>query len=516
MTASCNADALEAAATHPPELVLCDLEHGDEEMQLLRALKARSRTKDLPVILLSHARKSQLAVRALEEGAVDYVRRPVSGRELAARINVQLATSKPLSSANRARAAAEQSLRTCDTLVMQLSHELRNPLNAVIEWVSLLQSGRLRRSARNHAYELIASSARLQQRLLEDLRDEQRLAGGTFSLHCELMNSLGPTVKAVVDSCRPGAASKSIRLHTLVAADTGPVNMDVHRLQQALWNLLSNAIKFTPAGGSITVRCFATQTSVAVQVTDNGVGIARETMAHLFEPFRRGPEPADGLGLGLSIAKGITKLHGGSLSAASEGLGRGATFTIRLPLADAAARSATRAICKPIVSGKTPALRILLAEDHVETAKALERLLSGRGHQVRLANSVAEAVALATESPPDLLLCDLNLKDGTGVELLSRIRRACSNTRQGTLPAIVMSGYLDAQITARTHAAGFKLHLEKPVDPQHLLVAVQQVFAEARRISPRVNPRIPHPSVNRSFINRPTQRRRDYNSDTRG
>jgi signal transduction histidine kinase len=478
-------------------LVLCDLQRGDEEMQLLRALKARSRTKALPVILLSHAKQSHLAARALEEGAVDYVRRPVSGRELTARINVQLASKKPLSAANRARAAAEQSLRACDTFVMQLSHELRNPLNAVIEWASLLQSGRLRTSVKSHAYELIASSARLQQRLLDDLRDERRLARGSIGLNRELLTGLGPTVKVVVDSCRPGAASKGIRLHTLVAADAGPVNMDVQRLQQALWNLLSNAIKFTPPGGSITVRCFASQGSVQVQVTDNGVGIAADAMPYIFEPFRRGTELGDGLGLGLSIAQSITKLHGGSLSAVSEGIGRGATFTIRLPLADAAARPDARVTSNPSVSGNTPALRILLAEDHVETAKALQRLLSGRGHQVRQASSVAEAMALVAESPPDLLICDLNLKDGTGVELLSRIRRTCSNMRQRKLPAIVMSGYLDAQSKARTRAVGFDLHLEKPVDPQLLLVALQQV------------------SVGRSFVNRPTQRRRGYDSDTR-
>ena len=173
--ASCNGEALKSAALSPPGLVLYDLERGNDTMQLLRDLKAHSRTRNLPVILLSRARKGHLAVRALEEGAVDYIRRPVSGRELAARINAQLAGSKPLSNANRARAAAEQSLRVSDTFMMQLSHELRNPLNAVIDWASLLQQGRVRTSVRSHAYELIASSARLQQRLLDDLRDEQQI-----------------------------------------------------------------------------------------------------------------------------------------------------------------------------------------------------------------------------------------------------------------------------------------------------------------------------------------------------
>jgi signal transduction histidine kinase len=514
--ASCNREALKSAALSPPGLVLYDLERGDDTMQLLRDLKADSRTRSLPVILLSRARKGHMAVRALEEGAVDYIRRPVSGRELAARINAQLAGGKPLSNANRARAAAEQSLRVSDTFMMQLSHELRNPLNAVIEWASLLQQGRVRTSVRGHAYELIASSARLQQRLLDDLRDEQRLARGILNLNRELLTGLGPSVKVVVDSCRPVSAGKDILLRTFVAANTGPVEVDTQRLQQALWNLLSNAIKFTPQGGSITVRCYATSTSVEIQVTDNGVGIPREAMSHIFKPFRRATELGDGLGLGLSIAKGIMRLHGGSISAASAGIGRGATFTLRIPLADALARSDTEVKRNPIASGNVHALRILLAEDHVETAQALQRLLSGRGHQVRHANSVTEALELVTERPPDMLICDLNLKDGTGVELLSRIRGSHSGTGQDRLPAIVMSGYLDADSKARTRAAGFNLHLEKPVDPELLLAAIQQVFADTRKHSPGIKPRTLHPSVGGSFVDRPAQRRRGYDSGTRG
>ena len=504
--ASGNGEALKSAASNQPALVLYDLERGDDTLQLLRDLKAHTRTRNLPVILLSRARKGHLAVRALEEGAVDYIRRPVSGRELAARINAQLAGSKPLSNANRARAAAEQSLRVSDTFMLQLSHELRNPLNAVIEWASLLQRGRMRTSVRSHAYELIASSARLQQRLLDDLRDEQRLARGILSLNRELLTGLGPSVKVVVDSCRPASAGKDILLRTFVAADTGPVEVDPQRLQQALWNLLSNAIKFTPPGGSITVRCYATSTSVEIEVTDNGAGIPREAIAHIFKPFRRATELADGLGLGLSIAKGIMRLHGGSISATSAGIGRGATFTLRIPLAGAVARTDTDVARNPVVSGNAQSLRILLAEDHFETAKALQRLLSGRGHQVRHATSVTEALELAMERPPDILICDLNLKDGTGLELLSRIRGAHSGTGRDRLPAIVMSGYLDADTKARTRAVGFNLHLDKPVEPEVLLAAIQQVFTDTHQYS----------SVGGSFVNRPAQRRRGYDSGTRG
>jgi len=486
-TASSSPGVLRSANAWRPDLVLCDVNAGNDGIHLLRELRAKSATRDLPVIFLSGAHPKSLSAQALEQGAADYVRRPVLLRELEARINRQLAHARTVASAHKALARAEQSLRAKDEFIMQLSHEIRNPLNAVMEWVALLQSGRLKAHARSHAYALLASSARLQQRLVDDLHDAQRLDDGALSLACELRTGLGPVVKAVVDSCRPGATLKGLRLHTFVAANTGPVNVDIHRLQQALWNLLSNAIKFTPPGGSVVVRCFATQDTVEVQVTDTGAGITREVMPYIFDRFRRGTDLIDGLGLGLAIVKGIVELHGGSVSAASEGPGRGARFNLRLPLATAMSRSDTTVRHKTPAPPKTPALQILLAEDHIETARAIQRLLAGRGHQVRHARAVAEAVTLAEENPPDLLICDFNLKDGSGIELLSRVRRTCSNVEHCRLPAIVMSGYLDEAIRARAHAAGFSRHLEKPIDSQTLLEAVQQVFAEARWPAARID-----------------------------
>ena len=483
-TVSSSAAVLKSADADPPDLLLCDVKTGDDGIQLLRELRARSDMRDLPVIFLSDTHPKSLSAQALEAGAVDYVRRPVPKRELEARITRQLAHARAVSGAHEALSLAERSLRAKDEFIMQLSHEIRNPLNAIVEWVALLQSGRLKAPARSYAYELLASSARLQQRLVDDLRDAWQLDHGALSLNRELLAGLGPVVKAVVDSCRPGATLKHIRLPTFVMANTGPVSVDIQRLQQALWNLLSNAIKFTPSGGSVVVRCFTTQNAVEIQVTDTGAGITQEAMPHIFDRFRRGTDRFDGLGLGLAIVKGIVQLHGGSISAVSEGPGRGSSFTIRLPLAPALPEPDTTVPRNTPIFRKTPALRILLAEDHMETAKAIQRLLAGRGHQVRHASAVAEAVELAEESSPDLLICDLNLKDGNGVELLSQVRRTCSDAEQRRLPAIVMSGYGDEDSKARARAAGFDLYLEKPVDSQTLLEAIHQVFVEAQQPTP--------------------------------
>lgn len=480
-TVSGSSSVMQSAEACPPDLVLCAVKTGIEAIQLMRELRAHPSTRHLPVMFLSHAHPKLLSAQALEEGAADYVKRPIPRRELEARINRQLALARTVSTAHRALAQAERSLRANDEFIMQLSHEIRNPLNAVMEWVALLQSGRLKAPERSHAYELLASSARLQQRLMDDLRDARRLDLGALSLNCELLPGLGPVVKAVADSCRPGATLKGIRLHTFVAAKTGPVKLDIQRLQQALWNLLSNAIKFTPPDGSIVVRCLTAQNAVEIQVADTGAGITQEAMPHIFDRFRRGTDHVEGLGLGLAIVKGIVQLHGGTVTAASEGAGRGASFTLRLPLASELCGPDTTAPRIGPVLPKTPALRILLAEDHIETARAIQRLLAGQGHQIHHASAVMEAVELAEETPPDVLICDLNLKDGTGVELLSRVRRTCSNADRRRLPAIAMSGYLDEASKARALAAGFNRLLEKPVDSRTLLEALHQVFAQTQR-----------------------------------
>jgi CheY-like chemotaxis protein len=469
-TAAAEGAVLERVLAQAPDLILHELRTPHtSDLQLLRRLKSHAATRNIPVILLSSNAGSALRAQALEIGAADFVRRPVSTRELTARIKLWLLGAKPR---NRSRPDPAG-----DEILTTALHEIRNPLNAIIEWVSLLQTGKMTPAETSYAYELLASSAHLQRRVMEDLRDARQIATGALKLQVQWLAGVGPVINPVVDLCRPNAARKGIRIHTFVAHDTGPLMADPQRLQQVLWNLLSNAIKFTRRKGSIAVRCSRQEDAVEIQVSDTGVGISQQSMPHIFDRFRRGTHVGEGLGLGLSIVRGLVALHGGSVTAASGGPGHGATFTVRLPLASSTDGAAPLPPTPKAPTDNTPGRRILLAEDHVDTARAVERLLTGNGHHVQHAGSIAEALLLATANPPDLLICDLNLEDGSGLDLLPRLRRLLATGP--ALPAIALSGFLDETERQRARTAGFAAQLEKPIDGPLLMTAIQQVSRKA-------------------------------------
>src|SRR6185437_5001173 len=315
---------------------------------------------------------------------------------------------------------------------------------------------------------------------------------------------------------------KTLTVETSLETDAGTVNGDSERLQQVVWNLLSNAIRFTPPGGRIQLTYAHRDQNVELQVRDTGQGIAPEALPHLFERYWQGASlerrsRGQGLGLGLAIAYRIIELHGGSITATSEGAGRGATFTILLPLlAMESAQNAAAAEETPAADGDSPALssarmldaatseleaasssaqlhdlsmksntsdvpnalRILLVEDHEGVAKACRRLLTTHGHVVICAPTIAAATQFASDGRFDLLICDLSLPDGNGIELLSRLRSHFTRTgSDGRLPAIAMSGSVYREDVERSLAAGFSQHLAKPFDEESLMGAVRKVAA---------------------------------------
>ena len=365
-----------------------------------------------------------------------------------------------------------------DQFLAILSHELRTPLTPVLAVVSVLrEDARLDADVRD-AMAMIARNVELEAKLIDDLLDVTRIAKGKIELDRK-PNDLADIVRRAVEVCMPDLIARNIHFGLDLGSD-GPyvVQADASRLQQVFWNLLKNSVKFTPPGGRVEIRGRREQDgNVVVDVTDNGEGIEPAVLPRLFNAFEQGGRQTTrqfgGLGLGLAISRTLVELHGGELTAQSPGRGKGATFTVRLPLAESQLLPEAGKSIAADAPSQPPAskghLKILLAEDHVDTAHVLSRLLSSRGHEVLVAQSVAAALQLAGEHPGsfDLLLSDLGLPDGSGMDLMRALRAGGQ-----TLPGIALSGFAQERDVRESLDAGFATHLTKPVNFIYLLDAI--------------------------------------------
>jgi signal transduction histidine kinase/ActR/RegA family two-component response regulator len=390
-----------------------------------------------------------------------------------------------LAAEREARSEAEAANEAKDRFLATLSHELRTPLTPVLAIVSRLEADvRLPELAGDLA--MIRRNVELEARLIDDLLDLTRIARGKLDLHPEIAD-LRKIVGHTTDMCcAPEIATGRLRLVTDLAADDHRVWGDPSRLTQVLWNLLNNAVKFTPAGGTITLRSRGETDRLVLEVLDTGVGIDPDVLPHIFGAFEQGPtrgtRGAGGLGLGLAISKAIVEMHGGTLTAVSEGRGRGAAFTLILP--DFLPRDpetgelpiflgAPQEIENP--KSKIQNLRILLVEDHADTAEAMAELLRLLGHRVTVAGGVAAALAAAEgEDGLDLVISDLGLPDGSGLDVMRRL------SASRCLPGIALSGYGMEEDVRRSLEAGFDRHLTKPVSLQALEATIWQVVQRDR------------------------------------
>jgi CheY-like chemotaxis protein/anti-sigma regulatory factor (Ser/Thr protein kinase) len=275
--------------------------------------------------------------------------------------------------------------------------------------------------------------------------------------------------------CRTEAKVPCSNLSVHLDATAYHVRGDAARLAQVFWNLILNAVKFTPTEGSVTIRSTNPQPNrVRIEVTDTGIGIAADKLTRIFEPFQQGEESTTrrygGLGLGLSVAKGLMDAHGGTITAYSEGVNLGTTFIVEMSTTTPSLQSKSDPAVRPAVTGRS--LRVLVVEDHADTRQALCRILSRWGHTVQAAGTVAEAEAAVSRFRPELLLSDIGLPDGTGVELLEKLRNHYSCV------AIAMSGYGMESDLEQTRRAGFKAHLVKPVAAERLKDAIETLTAD--------------------------------------
>lgn len=375
-----------------------------------------------------------------------------------------------------AQRAAVASSRAKDHFLAILSHELRTPLTPVLATVSLLQRNSSLDTETQEHLEVIRRNAEIEARLIDDLLDVTRITQGKVQLDKRPV-ALGDILARAVEVCQPDITLR--RLDFSIEATETPfiIAADTTRLQQVFWNLLRNAVKFTPVEGQVAIRSRRRNGFVVVDVLDSGAGIRPEVLPRLFKIFEQGgvetTRQFGGMGLGLVISKGIVDMHGGTIEAHSAGPGRGSTFTVTLPLLSPTdPASAVRPPVRTTLTAPRP-LHILLVEDHGDTARVMQRLLSDDGHTVKTVGDMASALPLATTCAFDLLLSDVGLPDGSGLELMQAIR-----AKGLTLPGIALSGFGHEHDVERSLHAGFAAHLTKPVDLRRLSEAMCKAVSD--------------------------------------
>ena len=371
-----------------------------------------------------------------------------------------------------ARQAAEALSRAKDEFVATVSHELRTPLNAIFGWVALLKSGSLDPERQAHAITVIDRNTRAQAQLIEDLLDMSRVIRGDVRLDMRPVE-VGAILEVAVESLRPTADARRIEIHLHEHPEPAIVSGDHGRLQQVLWNLLANALKFTPSGGRVDVRLGFAGEAAQVTITDTGEGIAPEFLPHVFDRFRQ--ETADvtrahsGLGIGLSLVRYLTELHGGTVTAESEGKGRGATFTIRLPLLGARASQVSAIVPPPLPApGERvlEGLHILAVDDEVDARDLLATALRQAGARVTPAASLSEALGALLTDGVDLVVSDIGMPNGSGYDLVRAMRE---RPQSAAMPAIAITAYNRPQDRERALAEGFDAHVGKPFEPRALV-----------------------------------------------
>ena len=398
------------------------------------------------------------------------------------------ARSKLLASEKLARSEAERANRLKDEFLATISHELRNPLNAIMGWAHMMRLGKLTPANAERAVETIYRNAKSQAQLVADLLDVSRIISGKLRLDVRTIDLIN-IVNAAIDSIRPAADVKGIRLQTVLDPAAGPISGDADRLQQIVWNLLTNAVKFTPKGGKIQVKVQRIDSHVEIVVSDSGVGISKEFLPHVFDRFRQADASTTrihgGLGLGLSIVHQLVDLHGGGASVHSDGEGKGATFTITLPFVGVISSQQEEA-AEPAQEEVTPfdglpslrGLKVLVVDDEADTRELIREVLKECGSEVILSRSAAEALEAIEQHKPDILISDLGMPDEDGYSLISKIR-ALPAEQGGQIPAAALTAYARAEDRMRVLRSGFQFHLPKPVDSAELVTVVASLAGRA-------------------------------------
>ena len=394
----------------------------------------------------------------------------------------------------KAREEAETASRAKDEFLGMLSHELRTPLNAMLGWTRMLQTGKLDEESIARAVEIIHRNVQLQARLIEDMLDVSRIISGKLRLDAQPTDS-NAVISAAVDTLRPAADAKNIRLQVVMDFGAGHILGDPSRLQQVIWNLLSNAIKFTPKGGKVQVQLERINSHIEITVSDTGPGIDESFLPHVFERFRQADSTSarvhGGLGLGLAIVRHLVELHGGTVEAGNRADMQGAVFTVKLPMMAVRKHTGPSMMeaerVHPTASGNLPfdcppaleGLKILAVDDEADARQLLAAVLERCGAEVKTCASVGEALESLRQYKPDILVSDIGMPGEDGYVLIERVR-ASEVGRTERLPAVALTAYARVEDRMRALAAGYNMHGPKPVEPAELAMVIASLTGRNR------------------------------------
>jgi PAS domain S-box-containing protein len=382
-----------------------------------------------------------------------------------------------LANEHHARKQADEANRVKDEFLATVSHELRTPLNAILGWAHMLKRGALDEATTTQGLEVITRNALAQNQLISDLLDVSRIISG--QLRCEMgAVDLIPVIEAAVDAIRPAADAKAVELTLTFDSAAGMVSGDAGRLQQIVLNLLTNAVKFTSRNGHVDVQLKSGERSVVIIVSDTGEGIRPDFLPYIFDRFRQAEGTASrqhgGLGLGLGIVRHLVELHGGTVCAASDGIGRGATFTAMFPLI-AVSREETGMTSAQVSKNESnnssfalKGMRVLVVDDEPDARDLVTMALTQGGAEVRASATASEGLEVLYQWKPDVLVSDIGMPGEDGYELIKKVR-ALEPEHGGTIPAVALTGYASDDDAVRARLAGYELHLPKPVSPSDLI-----------------------------------------------
>ena len=466
---------------------------GMDGFETASLLRQRKNSEMTPIIFISAINQSDIHLaRGYSLGAVDYILAPIVPEILRAKVSFfielhkknkqlqqQAETQIQLIREQAARAEAEAANQAKDRFIAMLSHELRTPLTPILLASSMLSNDPTVPDHIRQELKIIARNAVLEARLIDDLLDLTRINQQKLNLVYEIVD-VHDLLRSALSICSHEISAKDLTVRLELETSESRLRADAARIQQVFCNTIKNAVKFTPEGGQITLRSTDSGNDrIRIEIIDTGIGISPEFLPRIFDLFEQASRPiSGGLGLGLPISKAIVELHGGRIWASSTGLRHGTTFVIELsnvvPNIAQLSYSKNASASTADLQGFDGRRRILLVDDHADSISSMHLFLKAKGYEVTTADSVEVALKAVVRERVDLLVSDIGLPDGSGEDLIRRLRNMGQN-----LPSIALSGYGMEEDIARSRAAGFQIHLIKPVSQQNLLSAIGQLLEGA-------------------------------------